>query len=122
MAARQAEGLSVAVVLVAGRGSGSWAGLRRLRLQVAGLASGSWAGWRLRLEASDDLLMIPGVLVLVLVLSTIFSWESVKGQLSVLHLGGDWLLLPQALPYMCLACPGPCAVVAPGHASTHAPG
>ena len=23
-----------------------------------------------------------------------FSWESVKGQLSVLHLGGDWLILP----------------------------
>ena len=66
---RQAERLSVAVVLVTGRGSGSWAGLRRLRLQVAGLASGSWAGWRLRLEASD-LLKIPGVLVLVLVLST----------------------------------------------------
>ena len=35
------------------------------------------------------------------------SWESVKGQLSVLHLGGNWLLLPQALPYMRLACPGP---------------
>ena len=42
-----------------------------------------------------------------------FSWESIKGQLSVLHLGGDWLKLPQALPYMCLALPGPCAVVAP---------
>ena len=42
-----------------------------------------------------------------------FSWESVKGQLSVLHLGGDWLTLPQALPYKCLALPGPCAVVAP---------
>ena len=40
-----------------------------------------------------------------------FSWESVKGQLSVLHLGGDWLNLPQALPYMCLARPGPCAVL-----------
>ena len=39
-----------------------------------------------------------------------FSWESVKGQLSVLHLGGDWLILPQALPYKCLALPGPCAV------------
>ena len=39
-----------------------------------------------------------------------FSWESVKGQLSVLHLGGDWLFLPQALPYKCLALPGPCAV------------
>ena len=71
------------MVLVAGRGSGSWAGLRRLRLQVAGLASGSWAGWRLRLEASGDLLMTPGVLVLVLVLSTISpgrasigSWQS----------------------------------------------
>ena len=43
----------------------------------------------------------------VLVLVHNFSWESVKGQLSVLHLGGDWLLLPQALPYMCLARPGP---------------
>ena len=39
-----------------------------------------------------------------------FSWESVKGQLSVLHLGGDWLILPQALPYKCLALPGPCVV------------
>ena len=39
-----------------------------------------------------------------------FSGESVKGQLSVLHLGGDWLILPQALPYKCLALPGPCAV------------
>ena len=37
------------------------------------------------------LLVIPGVLVLV--------------QLSVLHLGGNWLLLPQALPYMRLARP-----------------
>ena len=29
------------------------------------------------------------------------------GQLSVHHLGGNWLLLPQALPYMRLARPGP---------------
>ena len=36
-----------------------------------------------------------------------FSWESVKGQLSVLHLGGNWLLLPQALTYMRLVRPGP---------------
>ena len=43
----------------------------------------------------------------VLVLVHNFSWESVKGQLSVLHLGGDWLLLPQALLYMRLAHPGP---------------
>ena len=108
-AAGQAERLSVAVVLVAGRGSGSWAGLRWLRFQVAGLASGSWAGWRLRLEASGDLLMTPGVLVLVL--TTISPGRASRGSLSVLHLGGDWLLLPQALPYMCLAVPGPCAVV-----------
>ena len=36
-----------------------------------------------------------------------FSWESIRGQLSVLHLGGDWLKLPQALPYMRLGRPGP---------------
>ena len=30
--------------------------------------------------------------------------------MSVLHLGGDWLILPQALPYKCLALPGPCVV------------
>ena len=54
-------------------------------LQIAGLASGSWA-WSASVAGGFwCTYCVPDVLVLV----HKFSWESVKGQLSVLHLGGD---------------------------------
>ena len=66
-------------------GPSSWQRLEACRLQIAGLASGSWA-WSASVAGGFwCTYCVPDVLVLV----HNFSWESVKGQLSVLHLGGD---------------------------------